>query len=302
MNTNGHEYRAAGSSTTERTENTEKGSAQWFKPFIALRAFVSIRVHSWFQILFLLSAFTVAPAYADDIPVEISAAKSLEWDRAAHTYTARGDVVAKKGEAEIHSATMTAAYTEGKGGTEVDQLRAEGHVVVSSPPYKAYGDRAVYDTKNGDAVLTGKNLHVETGDERLSARDEIRYAAKASTLTAKGNAKAVKGPQTLSAETLTALFAKDAQGKMITKKITAAGNIVITTEKETVTGDSGVYNVPEQTAELTGHVRILQGKSFLEGTRATVDMATGVSRLFAEGDSETQGRVKGVFYSTKTDN
>lgn len=58
---------------------------------------------------------------------------------------------------------------------------------------------------------------------------------------------------------------------------------------------------------LTGHVRILQGDSWLEGSRANVDMATGVSQLFADPTAATKapdgtvtpasdGRVKGIFY------
>jgi hypothetical protein len=39
--------------------------------------------------------------------------------------------------------------------------------------------------------------------------------------------------------------------------------------------------------------------SELEGNRATVDLATGISQLFAEGKAETQGRVRGVFYPKK---
>jgi lipopolysaccharide export system protein LptA len=78
-------------------------------------------------------------------------------------------------------------------------------------------------------------------------------------------------------------------------KVTAQGNVVITTAREKVYGDKGTYNVPAQKAVLTGKVRIYQGKNWLEGTRAEVDMKTGISQLFAETRAEG-GRVKGVFY------
>lgn len=240
-----------------------------------------------------------AAARAEDMPVEISAAQSLEWNRALKTYTARGDVVAKKGGAEIHSDTMTASYTEGKGGTEIGKITATGSVVIDSAPYVAHGDKGVFDAVTGDAVLTGRDLKVESGAERLTARDEIRYASKAQTLTATGGATAVKGAQTLKSENLTAHFAKDAKGDMITEKIVAHGGLVITTATETITGDAGVYNVVTQSAELTGRVRIAQGQSYLEGTKATVDMKTGLSRLTADGNAATGGRVKGVFYPKK---
>lgn len=242
-----------------------------------------------FLALFLLLSL---PAQAAEIPVEISAAQSLEWNRAAKTYTARKDVVAKKGDAEIRSNLLVADYTG--DSADITKLTATGKVQISSPPYRAYGDKGVYDIASGNAVLTGGDLKVETDTDRLTAKDKIVYAANAGTLKAVGNATLLKDNRKLSAEALTAFFKKDGAGKMTTDRITADGNIVIETEKETVTGDAGTYSIATQTAELTGNVVIRQGESRLEGTRATVDMKTGISRLF--GSAENEGRVKGVFY------
>jgi lipopolysaccharide export system protein LptA len=245
-----------------------------------------------FLFLFLLHA---AGARADAGRLEISAAKSLEWDRVKKTYVARGDALAKKGDAEVRADRMTASYADANGGTDVRSLSAEGRVVVVSPPYKAYGDRAVYDVKSGDATLTGAGLRIETETESLTAKDKIVYSAAGRSLSAQGDATVLKNAQTLKADRLDAFFDKGADGNMETRKITASGHIVLTTEKETVTGDSGVYDVPSGQAELTGVVRIAQGENVLEGARATVDMKTGVSRLFAGGGS-SGGRVRGVFY------
>jgi lipopolysaccharide export system protein LptA len=250
---------------------------------------------------FILWGVLILPcaALAQEAPVEISAAKSLEWNRAAKTYTAFGDVVAKKGISEIHSDRMTAFYKNAKGSTDISGLEATGHVVISSPPYKGYGDKGSYDVKSGNAVLTGKNLRVETETEHLTAQDKIEFFSAENRLTAEGGADVVKGTQRLQADTLTAFFVKDTAGKTTTRTITAEGHVSITTEKETLEGDLGVYDVPARKAVLTGKVKIHQGKSWLEGTRAIVDMETGISQLFAEDNKATEGRVKGVFYPQK---
>lgn len=154
----------------------------------------------------IVLALLNGPALAADIvnssqPVQISAAKSIEWNRKDKTYTAREKVVAIQGASKIESDTLIARYNEENGATNITTLEADGHVAISLPPYKAFGDHAVYDIKTGEAVLTGK-------------------------------------------------------------------------------------------------VRILQGENWLEGTRAVVDMKTGISRLFGTGNAEKEedGRVRGVFY------
>ena len=145
-------------------------------------------------------------------------------------------------------------------------------------------------------VLTGKDLKIVSTDSTLMAKDQIEFNSKENRMTAVGEPKAVKGDDILTADTMSAYFNKDDAGKMAADKITAKGHVVITTPTETATGDDGIYDVPTQKAVLTGKVRILQDKNWLEGTRADVDMATGISRLSGEGNATTEGRVTGTFY------
>lgn len=230
-------------------------------------------------------------------PVEISAAKSLEWDRKAKTYTAHENVTVTQGTVRIQSDRLTARYTDDKGMTDISTLEADNHVVISSPPYTATGDKGVYNVKTGNATLTGNDLKITTDDTLMTAEDKIEFFGNENKLTATGKATAARGGDVLSANVLNAYFVKDAQGRMSASKITATGGVTIKTEKETATGDSGTYDLPAQKAVLTGHVRIYQGENWLEGTRADIDMATGLSRLSGSGsNTDTEGRVKGVFY------
>ena len=87
---------------------------------------------------------------------------------------------------------------------------------------------------------------------------------------------------------------------MALQKIVATGNVMITTAKEKVYGDKGIYDSPAQQADLTGNVKVYQGENMLEGTRAKVDLTTGISKLFADDNPATDGRVKGIFYPKKS--
>jgi lipopolysaccharide export system protein LptA len=247
-------------------------------------------------LVFFTNAYAAAPTLSSSEPVTISAAKSLEWDRKAKTYTARQDVIAAQGAVNIHSDILTAHYNDEHGASDVTTLEANGRVTINSPPYTAYGDHAVYDVKTGNAVLTGNNLRIVSADSTLTARDKILFNGSENKMTAIGDPKAVKGDNTLTADNLSAVFSKDETGKMSANKIIAKGHVVIVTPTETATGDDGVYDVPTQKAVLTGKVGLQQDKNWLEGTRADVDMATGISRLSGAGNTATEGRVTGTFY------
>lgn len=265
------------------------------------------------NILVLMLLVSIAsPTFAQglksssDAPIEISAATSLEWNRTAKTYTANGSAIVRQGDMTVASDKLTAHYSDASGATDIQELVASNNVTITSPPYIAYGDKAVYGVKDSHAVLTGKNLRIVTATEKLTARDKVEYFGVENKMTAVGAATATRGTDTIRADLLTAYFTKDAQGKMQVEKMTADNNVTITTAKETVKGDKGVYNITTQKATLTGVVKIFQGENWLEGTRADIDLTTGISKLYADTTTGTttgaasDGRVKGVFYPKST--
>jgi lipopolysaccharide export system protein LptA len=248
--------------------------------------------------IFIFFIFT-SSALAQQNPIEVSAAKELEWDRSARTYTARGQAVAKRGDMEVSSDTLTASYSDGGSTTSIDSLTATGNVVVSSAPYRVYGDKAVYDVASGIATLTGGDLKIATPDETLTAKDKIQFFRHENRLTASGEATARRGTDTLTAPAMSAFFKPGAGGKLALDRIMAEGGVTIKTAKETVTGNTGIYDVAAGKATLTGKIVIRQPGGVIEGTRAEVDLKTGISKLFAEGAASTGGRVKGTFYPKK---
>lgn len=246
-----------------------------------------------------LQAFAADPLPANtrDAPVEITADKSLEWDREKKTYTARGNAVAQQGAMQVKSATLTAHYSENNSGaasdaagTEITQLEATGNVEISSPPYTAYGDQAVYDLSSGIATLRGENLRIETPTENLTAKNHIEFDSNQNRMSAVGGATAIRGTDSVTADTLNAFFAADAQGKTGLQRITADTPVIIKTARETITGNSGVYDLGAGKATLEGKVRILQGQNWLEGTRAEVDLNTGVSKLYGRPAAGTKSK------------
>lgn len=250
-----------------------------------------------------VAAQTPAMPQDSDKPVEISAAQSLEWNRKNKTYTARKDALAKQGDMQVKSDTMTAHYDDVKGATEITKLVADGHVEISSPPYTAYGARAEYDVTDQTAILTGDNLRMVTPDEVLTAQEKIEFDAAKNKLSAIGKAIAKRGTDSLTSDRLDAYFMKNAQGKTVLQRITADSAVTIKTARETVTGSKGVYDAASGKASLTGNVRIHQGENWITGERAEVNLKTGISQLFAPTKNtenpEEPPRVRGVFFPKK---
>ena len=231
------------------------------------------------------------PGQSNEKPIEIRADKGIEWHQNDKTYIARGNARAAQGDVAVLADTLTAYYRETEAGTtDIWRIDANGSVKIVSPTQRAFGDKAVYDVDQGILILTG-GTRLETETDRISARDSLEYWENRNVAIARGNASATRGENKLSADVLTAHFTKDPEGKSRVHKVDAFDNIVITTPEEVVKSKRGIYDVETGIATLTGSVRITRGKNQLNGEHAEVNLNTGVSKIFGQG----QGGVQGIF-------
>jgi lipopolysaccharide export system protein LptA len=99
----------------------------------------------------------------------------------------------------------------------------------------------------------GGNLPIQ-----IQADSGIEWQQNANVYIARGNAVATRGPTTVRADTLIAHY-REAKGVGNTGgnteiyRIDAEGNVTITRNGDTVTGDHGVYDVEKAVAVITGH-------------------------------------------------
>jgi len=242
------------------------------------------------------------PLGAKGEPLEIEADETLEWNREAKQYVARGKASAKQGEFQIEADTLTADYRESeKSSTDIYQVTAEGNVTITNAGNVATGMKAIYNIADGKAVMTGDNLKMTSPEQSVTASERFEYDVTANTVKAIGKAVVIRGDQTLSADEMSALFEKDAQGQNKLSRITATRNVVIKTPTETLTGSHGVYTAATQIAEISGPVRIERGPNILEGQRAEVNLATNISKIDGgPGKDGKPGRVRGIFYTSDT--
>ena len=256
---------------------------------------------AFFSILALLHcpASHAQTSTSSNAPLEITAEKTLEWHRNDLKYIARGKAMAKQGDTTINAETLTARYKEtDKSSFDIYEMVAEENVVISSKEATATGDKAVYNVDKGLAVMTGNNLTMVSPEQTVTARDSFEYFVTEGKLTAKGNVRVIRTDDTITADTMSALFIENTKGQRELKRLEASGNVIIKTPTETLTGDTGHYNAATNIAEISGNVKITRGNNILEGERADVDLSTNVSRMF--GSATQGGRVRGVFYPDST--
>lgn len=133
------------------------------------------------------------------------------------------------------------------------------------------------------AVFEG-NVTVKQGDSTMRApKLKVYYEGSMSKKKDKdktGDSKSVNAVQSTKDE-------KKSNQRI--KKIEAIGGIVITAKDQKAVGDHAVFDMPSNTATITGNVVVSQGPNVMTGDKIIVDMNTGLSRL------ESSGRVKGLF-------
>lgn len=254
------------------------------------------------MILALIAAATpvMAQNTSTPTPIEISADKTLEWNRNDKQYVANGNAIVKQGDTTIKGDVIAADYRETvKTDFDIYRMTATGHVAIDSKGSTATGDKAIYDVTTGIATLTGSNLRMESPEQTVTATDRFEYDVTAGKVKAIGNARVVRANDTLQADSIAATLARNGSGgTQKLDKMEAVGRVKITTPTETLTGNRASYDSAANRAVVTGNVKIIRGPNELTGERAEVDLKTNISRLFGSSieDGQTGGRVRGVFY------
>jgi lipopolysaccharide export system protein LptA len=234
------------------------------------------------------------------LPIEIFAEDGIEWQQEQSVILARGNARAIRGEVEVTADVLSAYYREAASGdSEIWRVEADGDVKITTPSETAYAQKGIYDVDSGILVLRTRGQDAETvrvvgknGD--LSAREQMEYWEEKQMFVARGDARAVEGDRMVSADVLVAYLDRTEGGEDRVQRVEAFEDVVITTPRETVRAERGVYRVDEGIASMLGAVRITRGPNQLNGCSAEVNLNTGISKLFGCSDGPQGGQVEGL--------
>jgi lipopolysaccharide export system protein LptA len=127
-----------------------------------------------------------------------------------------------------------------------------------------------------------------------------------------GNVEAIQGEMTLTSDLLRVFYA-DTGGEAADaaaaspaettsiRRIEAEGKVKIFNPTDTAEGDSGVYDVPAQTMQLTGNVVLTRAGNVIKGETLDMDLRTNVStvRGSATAAGKREQRVRALFSPEK---
>jgi len=228
-------------------------------------------------------------------PIEIEAESGIEWRRTEKLYIARGNATAKRGDLTVHADTLTAHYRDkASGGSEIWQIEADGHVRLQSPGRTVTGDHAVYNLDTRILRVTGGDLGVDTGKEKLTAADSLEYQDGPQIAIARGNATVVQTGRRVRADKMTGHFQRQADGKLDLVRLEADGNVEVKTPDTYATSNKGDYDLKADIMTLSGNVKVTNAGNQFNGEYAEVNVKTGVSRLLGSASGTGTGTVKSL--------
>jgi lipopolysaccharide export system protein LptA len=176
----------------------------------------------------------------------------------------------------------------------------------SKEPISIEADKLVYFDKEQKAIYSGSVVAIQ-GDTRLTcsimtvhmtktaaAGAPAAGAAPAAGTSAVG-ASAVGAPAVKVADAGPA--APSAESSSVSH-LDCAGPVTVLSKTQTATGDSAVYDKPQNKIWIFGHVTLSDRGNVTKGDKLTYDLTSGQATVDTGG---TSGRVKGLFLPGSSD-
>ena len=176
----------------------------------------------------------------------------------------------------------------------ITRIIAVGNVGFADENHRGSGQKLDYDAASATYVLSGPGA-VISGPDGLGAADKtiiFKRVSKIVELSQDAKIKLTDGRHLSGQEII--IYLDEADNIL---RISAEGNVtIIQTDGSTATANEADYNRAADSALLTGHVVVKDGKTELAGARAEVDFATGISKMLSD---KSGGRVSGRFTRLK---
>ena len=159
----------------------------------------------------------------------------------------------------------------------------------SKEPISIEADKLVYFDKEQKAIYSGNVVAIQ-GDTRLTCSIMTVHMTK----TAAAGAPAAGAPAVKVADAGPAPSAESSS----VSHLDCAGPVTVLSKTQTATGDSAVYDKPQNKIWIFGHVTLSDKGNVTKGDKLTYDLTSGQATVDIGG---TSGRVKGLFLPGSSD-
>lgn len=153
----------------------------------------------------------------------------------------------------------------------------------SKDPVSIEADNLVYADKEGKATYSG-NVVLIQGPTKLTCSVMVLYVDKSNG--AQGATPAATPSPAASGQ---------ANSSSSVRHMDCAGPVTVISKTQTATGDSAVYDKPQNRVQLIGNVTLSDGPNVTKGDKLTYDLATGQAHVETKPTQGKPGRVWSQF-------
>lgn len=129
------------------------------------------------------------------------------------------------------------------------------------------------------------------------AADRIELQDRQNRVVLAGNVDITQGNLRLQAARTTVAYTDAADLKI--QRIDASGGVIVTRGTESARGNAAVYDFNRRIITMAGNVALRRNGDTLNGSRLTIDLASGVSKVDGRAGGRGPGRVSGTFAAPK---
>lgn len=191
----------------------------------------------------------------------------------------------------LGGASVALAQTKQGGGANTPSA-FQGFARDNKEPVKIEANAFEVHDKDRYAVFIG-NVMVQQGESTMRSRELKVFYEGSLRGREKGAKDDAPAPKAASAG-----VSNDPAQRI--RRLEAHGGVLITNKDQKASGDLGVFDMPTNTATITGNVVLTQGPNVMRGDKLVVDLKTGYSRL-ESGAKDGNTRVQGLFLPSSVD-
>ena len=249
-------------------------------------------IHFYLLLLTLILTSNVSKSQnLQDNSIQISATGTMEWLQLEKKIFASGNAEVKSKDFTIIANNITGFY-EGKiGNGNIKNLIARENASINTREGIINADYINYDFHLDKIAVKGNNIFMNLDQGTINATNNLVFDKKENRIKVAGDVKILineKGE--INAQQITIHI--DKKGNIEIVEAYKDVEILLNLTQQKITSNEAKFDNKNLQINLLGDVTLKQGKNFLKGDSAFLDLDKGTSKIL----STTTNSVSGVFY------
>ena len=245
-------------------------------------------------LVFIFSCLFFYFANADDLldgSIEITANKNMEWDQSENKIFAYGGANVKSNKFLLKAEKITGFYEGNIGKGNIKKLIANTNANFISQRTTIKANQIDYDFFNDEINVKGSNIFMEFKEGSIISDKSLRFNNKDQKIFVNGNVN-IKILDKGDIKAQTVLIDVDKTGSMTILKASKDVEIFLKNLQQKVIADEAKFDIQNSKINFLGSVVLHQGKSFLKGDKAFIDLKKGISRITSSDENSVSGFFK----------